>query len=62
MEFILIMLVAIYVGIGLYEIYQSMLMGQPTRECILNGIVWPADVYFQIKQLIKANFIDKEGP
>lgn len=62
MEFILLVLVATYIGVGLYEFYKSFLFGQPTRECILNGLVWPVDVWFELSQLIKANYIDKEGP
>jgi len=62
MDFLFTVIVALYVGIGLYEMYQSLLQGQPTRECILNGIVWPIDVWFELKQLFKTNFIDKDGP
>ena len=62
MEFILIVLAATYIGVALYEFYKSFLFGQPTRECILNGIVWPADVYFELKELFKRNYIDEEGP
>lgn len=62
MEFFFVVLVSTYVGVALYEVYKSMLMGQPTKECFLNGLVWPIDTVFEIKQLLKANFIDKEGP
>ena len=62
MEFFLIVLVSTYTGVALYEFYKSFLMGQPTRECFINALVWPVDTVFEIKQLLKANFIDKHGP
>lgn len=58
----LIFISAVYFGVGLYEFYKSFLMGQPTRECVINGLVWPAEVYFELRDIIKRNLIDKEGP
>lgn len=59
---VLIFLLAIYFGVGIYELYKSFLMGQPARECLINGLVWPVEVYYEVKGLIKRNYIDKEGP
>lgn len=58
----LIFILAFYFGIGIYEFYKSFLMGQPTRECVINGLVWPVEVYYEVRDLIKRNYIDKEGP
>lgn len=58
----LIFILAFYFGIGIYEFYKSFLMGQPTRECVINGVVWPVEVYYEVRDLIKRNYIDKEGP
>ena len=57
-----IFLLALYFGVGLYEFYKSFLMGQPIQECVLNGLTWPSEVYFELKEIIKQNYIDKEGP
>lgn len=62
MEFFLPLLFAIYVGIGLYELYISYLFGQPIRECVINGIVWPVEMYYNIKDAVTRNYIDKDGP
>lgn len=59
---VLIFLASVYFGVGLYEIYKSFLMGIPTKECLINGLVWPIEVYYEVKDLIKRNYIDKEGP
>ena len=58
----LIFILSLYFGVGLYEFYKSFLMGQPTRECVLNGLTWPVETYYELKDIIKRNYIDKEGP
>ena len=59
---VLILIASFYLGIGLYEFYKSFLMGQPVRECFINSLVWPVEVYYDLKDLIKRNYIDKDGP
>lgn len=58
----LILLASIYFGIGLYEFYRSSLMGAFFNEALINALAWPIDLYYEIKNLIKGNYIDKDGP
>ena len=55
-------ILALYAGIGIYRFYTSFVEGQPLREAVLNGLTWPADVYFEVKEMIRRNYIDKDGP
>jgi hypothetical protein len=62
MDFFLIVLLSVYIGIGLYEFYKSVLMGYQIIECLMNAVSWPVVAFVEIKDLIKRNYIDREGP
>ena len=62
MEILFLLVISTYIGVALYEFYKSSLFGQPTRECFINALVWPVEVYYYIKDIITRTYIDKDGP
>lgn len=59
---VLILFVSIYVSVGLYQFYKTYMVDTPIREAIKYGLAWPIDTYFELTELFKRHYIDKDGP